>query len=300
MMWRAMIAGSVVSLSQFPDGQVPVAGKAGFSSPDGRQSKDLRLIDQPKRPKGASMMQPETLVYPVRIRGDLDPALSRWQWLVKWILAIPHYVVLLFLQIASIVVTVIAFFAILFTGKYPRGLFDFNVGVLRWRWRVSFYALSALGTDKYPPFSLQPNSEYPADLEVDYPQRLHRGLVLIKWWLLAIPHYLVLMAFYGGARFFMDGHWMGHHRHHWGGGFHHHWGGGFVSVPLIGILLLIAVIALLFTARYPKGLYDFVIGINRWAIRVRAYSSLMCDEYPPFRLDTGPREPEPPITPETS
>jgi hypothetical protein len=237
-------------------------------------------------------MQPETRFYPVRVRGDLDPALSRWQWLVKWILAIPHYIVLLFLHIAYFVVTVIAFFAILFTGKYPRALFDFNVGVMRWRWRVLFYALSALGTDRYPPFGLQPNPEYPADLEVDYPEQLHRGLVLIKWWLLAIPHYLVLLAFYGGGRFFMGNHGMGHH--------HHHWGGGYVSVPLICILLLIAVVALLFTARYPKGLYDFVIGINRWAIRVRAYASLMRDEYPPFRLDMGPREPEPPAAPESA
>jgi hypothetical protein len=247
---------------------------------------------EPKRPKGASIMQPETPLYPVRVRGDLDPALSRWQWLVKWILAIPHYIILLFLHIAYFVVTVIAFFAILFTGKYPRALFDFNVGVMRWRWRVLFYALSALGTDRYPPFSLQPNPEYPADLEVDYPEQLHRGLVLIKWWLLAIPHYLVLLAFYGGGRFFMGNHGMGHH--------HHHWGGGYVSVPLICILLLIAVVALLFTARYPKGLYDFVIGINRWAIRVRAYASLMRDEYPPFRLDMGPREPEPPAAPESA
>ncbi|PXX10980.1 DUF4389 domain-containing protein [Mycolicibacterium moriokaense] len=237
-------------------------------------------------------MQPETPLYPVRVRGDLDPALSRWQWLVKWILAIPHYIILLFLHIAYFVLTVIAFFAILFTGKYPRALFDFNVGVMRWRWRVLFYALSALGTDRYPPFSLQSNPEYPADLEVDYPEQLHRGLVLIKWWLLAIPHYLVLLAFYGGARFFMGNHGMGHH--------HHHWGGGYVSVPLICILLLIAVVALLFTARYPKGLYDFVIGINRWAIRVRAYASLMRDEYPPFRLDMGPREPEPPAAPESA
>jgi hypothetical protein len=241
---------------------------------------------EPKRPKGASIMQPETLLYPVRVRGDLDPALSRWQWLVKWILAIPHYIVLFFLHIAYFVVTVIAFFAILFTGKYPRGLFDFNVGVLRWRWRVVFYALLALGTDKYPPFSLQPNAEYPADLEIDYPEHLHRGLVLIKWWLLAIPHYLILTAFvYGGIRVMGNG--------------DDDWGGGYVLVPLIRILLLIAVVALLFTARYPKGLYDFVIGIDRWGIRVVAYASLMRDEYPPFRLDMGPREPEPPAAPES-
>lgn len=226
-------------------------------------------------------MQPETPVYPVRVRDDLDPALSRWQWLVKWLLAIPHYIVLFFLLIAYLVVTVIAFFAILFTGKYPRALFDFNVGVLRWRWRVLFYALSVLGTDKYPPFSLQPSSEYPADLEVDYPEHLHRGLVLIKWWLLAIPHYLVLIAFfYGGMRSAM-------------GDSDDDWDGGYVAVPLIWILLLIAVVALLFTARYPKGVYAFVVGINRWAIRVGAYASLMRDEYPPFRLDMGPREPEP-------
>jgi hypothetical protein len=224
-------------------------------------------------------MKPEASFYPVRVRGDLDPALSRWQWLVKWILAIPHYIVLFFLQIAYAVVTVIAFFAILFTGKYPRGLFDFNVGVLRWRWRVLFYAVFALGTDKYPPFSLKPNVEYPADLEIDYPERLHRGLVLIKWWLLAIPHYLILIAFYGGVRFFDSND---------AGG----WGGGYLWVPLIPVLLLIAMVALLFTARYPKGLYDFVIGIDRWVLRVQAYVSLMCDEYPPFRLDMGPREPE--------
>jgi hypothetical protein len=174
------------------------------------------------------------------------------------------------------VVTVIAFFAILFTGRYPRGFLDFNVGVLRWRWRVLFYALSALGTDKYPPFSLQPKPDYPADVEVDHPERLHRGLVLVKWWLLAIPHYLVLMAFYGGARYFASD----------DNGF------GFISVPLIAILLLIAVVALLFAGRYPPGLYDFILGINRWAIRVHAYTSLMRDEYPPLRLDMGPREPE--------
>ena len=146
----------------------------------------------------------DTRRYPVRLRGDLDPQLSRWQWMVKWFLAIPHYIVLVFLHLAYVVVTVIAFFSILFTGNYPRGLFEFNVGVLRWRWRVTFYAFGVLGTDKYPPFSLDSDPTYPADMEVDYPQRLHRGLVLIKWWLLAIPHYLVLMAFFASVQLGAD------------------------------------------------------------------------------------------------
>ncbi|MGO8852018.1 MAG: hypothetical protein ACLQE4_20245, partial [Mycobacterium sp.] len=86
-----------------------------FTSPV-RNNRGIRgLPIQPKRPKGASIIKPEASFYPVRVRGDLDSALSRWQWLVKWILAIPHYIVLLFLRIAFAVVTVIAFFAILFT-----------------------------------------------------------------------------------------------------------------------------------------------------------------------------------------
>jgi hypothetical protein len=221
------------------------------------------------------MTSPEN--YPVRVRADLDPALSRWQWLVKWILAIPHYAVLLVLTIASVVVWVIALFAILITGNYPRALFDFTVGVMRWRWRVAFYALSALGTDKYPPFSLQSKAEYPADLEVDYPEHLSRRLVVIKWWLLAIPHYLILFAFFtAGWRAFMLN--------------PNNSGVAFLFPPLVAILLVIALIGLLFTGRYPKGLYDLLIGINRWGIRVRAYSTLLRDEYPPFRIDQGSHE----------
>src|SRR3954451_8008062 len=218
-------------------------------------------------------------VYPLRLEGELDPSLSRWLWLVKWVLAIPHFFVLFFLWIAFLVLSVVAFFAILFTGRYPRGIFDFNVGVMRWSWRVGFYSYSALGTDRYPPFTLADVPDYPARLEVAYPQSLSRGLVLVKWWLLAIPHYIVVAVFAGGA----VGEWS-----NTGGNWAWLGSGG----P-IGLLVCFAGIALLFTTRYPKPIYDFVLGMNRWVWRVVAYVTLMTDAYPPFRLDMGPHEPEP-------
>jgi hypothetical protein len=86
---------------------------------------------------------------------DAAHDLNRWLPLVKWLLAIPHYVVLVFLDIAAIVVVIVAWFAILFTGRYPRGMFDFVQGVIRWQNRVVAYAFT-LVTDKYPPFRLAP------------------------------------------------------------------------------------------------------------------------------------------------
>jgi Domain of unknown function (DUF4389) len=214
-------------------------------------------------------------LYPLRLEGDLS-RVSRWLWLVKWVLVIPHVVVLFFLWIAFVALSVVALFAILFTGRYPRGIFGFNVGVLRWTWRVGYYSYSALGTDSYPPFTLSDVPDYPARLSVAYPQSLSRGLVLVKWWLLALPQYLIIGVFTGGAfagyNGANDGNW-------W-------YGSG-----LIGLLVCIAGIVLLFTGRYPRGVYDLVMGMNRWCFRVVAYAALMTDQYPPFRLDMGDDEP---------
>jgi hypothetical protein len=219
--------------------------------------------------------------FPVSVRAAPSPSAGRWLWLVKWLLAIPHFIVLVALWIAFVVVSVIAFFAILVTARYPRPLFEFNVGVLRWSWRVSYYAYGALATDRYPPFTLADDPAYPAGLDVAYPARLSRGLVLVKWWLLAIPHYLVLAVFSGG-------------------------GTGVVmrqagqqtvrstnGIGLIGMLVLVAAVCQLFAGRYPAGGYDRLVGLHRWALRVVAYAALMTDRYPPFRLQQGGPEPGP-------
>jgi hypothetical protein len=224
--------------------------------------------------------------HPVLVRGRLEEPLSRWLWLVKWLLLIPHYIVLAFLFIAFAVVTVIAFFAILFTGRYPRGLFDFNLGVLRWSWRVSYYGYSALATDRYPPFSLAEKPEYPATLDIAYPQRLSRGLVLVKWWLLALPHYLLLGLIVGGTDYTVTS-VVGGQTTTW----------TIATTSVLSLLVFFAGVGLLFTARYPRGLYDFAVGVDRWVLRVTAYAALMTDAYPPFRLDQGGPEPAEPRGP---
>ena len=189
--------------------------------------------------------------YPLSIRGDLSIPPNRGLWLIKWLLAIPHFIVLLFLSIAAFVVWFIVWWAILFTARYPRGMFNFNVGVSRWWWRVSFYA-GVLGTDRYPPFSLAPDDNYPADLYVEYPERLSRLKVVFKWWLLAIPHYIIT--------YFFDGL-------------------GFAVSIVTGV-------ALLFTGRYIDGLFGVQMALNRWKWRVSGYAGLMYDDYPPFEFDT--------------
>lgn len=190
----------------------------------------------------------------VRVRGDFD-APSRWLWLVKWcVLATPHYPILILLYLVYPFSVVAAGVAILCTGRYPRALFDFNVGVLRWSWRVMNYRFPMNSTDRYPPFTLASVPDYPGDLAVDYPERLKNWAVLVKW-LLAIPQILVCWS---------------------------------LEAPL-QVLCVIAAVALLCTGTIPRGAFDLLMGMVRWRYRVAVYVSLMRDEYPPFRMDLGGR-----------
>jgi hypothetical protein len=278
--WGTLVAGLVLLAAGIP---LVVAGAAGL----GRSVAGAAVVvpgsaaPSPEPPIGPLAPFGRTSpAYPARLAGDLDPQLSRWKWLVKWFLAIPHWVVLSFLGVAFVVTTVIAGFAVLFTGRYPHSLFHFNVGVLRWGWRVTFYA-SAFGTDRYPPFTLA-RTDYPADFDVDYPVRLSRGLVLVKSWLLALPHLLIIGLITANLSLWWTS-WQD------GASFQNPSG-----ISLVGLLTLVAGVTLLITRIYPQSLFDLIMGIYRWCYRVLTYVALMRDEYPPFRLDQGPGDPHRP------
>jgi hypothetical protein len=171
----------------------------------------------------ATMAPPGDSSYPVRFDVAHPENLSRGLIFIKWLLAIPHFVIIYALNIVFEVLTFIAFFAILFTTKYPEGLFKFNVGIRRWQANVTAYLM--LMRDEYPPFSFDPG-QYPVTLEIDYPENLKRFAPLYKW-LLAIPHLIVL--------------------------------GVLGIVAFLGIF--VAWFAILFTGKFPKGIFDFVVGV---------------------------------------
>lgn len=199
-------------------------------------------------------MEAQMVPAAVPVRLDLNAPLevARWRALVHWVLAIPHLLVIYFLEIGRNVCTLIGFFAILFTKRFPAGLHRFSVLTMRYEWRVGSYVLFM--RESYPPFDFSATSEDesgdPASFSVDYPAELSRFLPLVKW-LLAIPHYIVLMILFVGALFA--------------------WVGAFFAV--------------LFTGKYPAGMRNYLIGVNRWVNRVYAYVYLLRDEYPPFSLD---------------
>ncbi|NMO57258.1 DUF4389 domain-containing protein [Actinoplanes sp. TBRC 11911] len=206
--------------------------------------------------------------YPVRVEAHPDPRLSRWLWLVKWLLLIPHYIVLLVLWTGLVVLTLVAYLAVLVTGRYPEPVRAYNMGVLRWTWRVGYYGYQALGTDTYPPFTLADVPDYPARLRLESHEQPKRWLPLVAW-LFAFPH-LVILGALAGAATRRDG----------------------APVSVIAAVLLVAALALLFTGHYPRGLHDLLVGMARWGLRVMAYLILLTP-YPPFRLDQGEAEPEP-------
>ena len=186
--------------------------------------------------------------YPSVFDVEYPERLSRWKIFVKWLLAIPQFIIVYLLGAVNSVLIFVAFFAVLFTKKWPRGLFDFSLMIQRWTFNTYAYALLLL-RDEYPPFSGD-SGEYPLTLEVEYRDELSRWMIFVKW-LLAIPHFLVLV-FLGIVAYFA---------------------------------VLIAFFAILFTGRYPRGLFDFVVGTARWAVRVNAYAFwFMTDRYPPFSL----------------
>ena len=186
--------------------------------------------------------------YPVTFDCEYPERLSRWKIFLKWLFAIPHLIIVYLLLAVAGILQFIAFFAILFTKRWPRGLFNFTVQIYRWSLNTTAYAILLL-RDEYPPFSGD-SGEYPVLLEVEYRDDLSRWQIFLKW-LFVIPHLIIL------------------------------------SVLFIGVLfvVLIAFFAILITGRYPRGLFDFVVGSMRWMIRVQAYSHwLMTDRYPPFSL----------------
>jgi hypothetical protein len=183
---------------------------------------------------------------PVQVDVQYPEKLSRLLIFVKWLLAIPHFIVVGLLYYVVGIVVFIAFFAILFTKKYPEGMFKFAVGTYRWGLNVGAYA--GLMRDEYPPFTLDAG-QYPVEFDVQYPAELNRWLPLIKW-LLAIPNMIVFF---------------------------------FVAIAAV-VVQFIAFFAILFTGNYPRGLFDFSVGCMRWGQRLNAYIYLLTDEYPPFSL----------------
>ena len=183
--------------------------------------------------------------YPARFEITYPTELNRWLPLVKWLLLLPHYIALAFVGIAAFFVLIFGFFAVLFTGRWPRGAFDFLVGTYRWAYRVAAYF--HLMTDAYPPFSLADDPSYPVRLDVDYPEHVANWRPLVQW-LLAIPYLFIASILY--------------------------W--------LTGVLTIAAFFTVLFTKRVPRELFELMVPGIRWSVRGNAYSHFLTDRYPPW------------------
>ena len=197
--------------------------------------------------------------YPVRVDLRAPNKVANWRPLVHWLLVIPHLLIARALGALRGVLTLISFFTVLFTKQIPEPIFGMIVMTRRYTWRAVSYG--AWLRESYPPFSFTTTSQDdgidPASLSVDYPRELNRWLPLVKW-LLAIPHYIVLL---------------------------------FLGIAQTLVIFPISFFIVLFTGTYPEGLRSFVVGVTRWSARVSAYVGLLRDEYPPFSLEDGETAP---------
>jgi hypothetical protein len=200
----------------------------------------------PQPPAPAS---PPVGVYPVRFDVTRQEHYSRGLIFVKWLLALPHFFVLIILGIGALFAGLIAFFAVLITGKYPRGIHDYIVGVSRWACRVVSYVY--LLTDKYPPFSLDPDPDNPVTLEIDYPETMDRWRPLVQW-ILIIPYLIVAQ----------------------------------ILIYISFVVVFFAWFVILFTAKFPEGMFNLVVIPLRWSTRANAYEYFLVKQYPPFEWDS--------------
>ena len=191
--------------------------------------------------------------YPAHVEFEADRHIARWRPLVQWLLAIPHLLIARSLSALRSVLLLVSFFAVLFTEKIPRPLFDMITMTYRYEWRAMSYALFL--HEDYPPFDFEPVSaddgvEPHTSLSITYPEHLNRWKPLYKW-ILAIPHYFVVVALLIGSVFAVIG--------------------GFFAV--------------FFTGEYPRGPRDYLVNVYRYGLRVSTYVGLLTDEYPPFKLN---------------
>jgi hypothetical protein len=189
--------------------------------------------------------------YPVQLDAERQPEYNRWLPLVKWLLAFPHYVVLIFIFIGVFFAKIYAFFAVIITGRYPEGVFKFVTGAMRWSWRVNAYVV--LLRDEYPPFTLEPDPGYPATFEIAYPaDGVNRWRPLVHW-LLIIPYALV----------------------------------AYVLGILARVVAFIGIFVILFTKDLPQGMFNLILIPHRWQARAGAYALFMVTKYPPFEWEEG-------------
>ena len=186
--------------------------------------------------------------YPVDVDAQLLPEYSRFMPLIKWLILLPHYICLFFLAIGAMFVAFIAFFATLFTAKYPEGMWNYMVGVHRWALRVMAY--NYLITDSYPPFTLEETADDTIQLLAEYPEHVSRWRPFFAW-LICIPYAIVASL---------------------------------ISM-VAGICSFFAFFTIIFTKKIPQGLFNVIHNGFTWTLRSGFYSYWMSTEYPPFEWD---------------